>query len=68
MRNLVTSSVFDADLTLFGFPETLIGVDDGYWVILPPMSKGEHTINFGGDVDSLEPPLSVDVIYHITME
>jgi hypothetical protein len=41
---------------------------DGYWLLLAPLSAGEHTINFCGE---LGPPGEVwfwlDVTYHITV-
>lgn len=35
---------------LYGAPSgPYLGVADGLWVLLPPLSKGEHTIRFGGN-------------------
>lgn len=40
----------DAYLTDFGIePGPYVGVTDGVWVTLPPLSEGEHTIHFGGN-------------------
>jgi hypothetical protein len=37
-------------LTVFGVePGPYVGVTDGVWVTLPPLSKGYHTIHFGGN-------------------
>lgn len=49
-------------------------VGDGYFVLLEPLPKGEHTIHFGGTfhftlaVDGFDGDLSVDMIYHVTVE
>jgi hypothetical protein len=41
-RNYVTET--------FGIPSgPYVGVTDGVWVALPPLSKGSHTIHFGGN-------------------
>jgi hypothetical protein len=41
----------------FGFnlesPVTLHGVSDGYWVLLPSLSLGQHTLSFGGCLPTL---------------
>jgi len=36
-------------------------VSDGYWLMLNPLSKGEHTITFGGS----SPYFSQDLTYHV---
>jgi hypothetical protein len=36
---------------VYGFdvgPVTLHGVVDGFWVLLPPLSPGQHILTFGG--------------------
>jgi len=38
---------------------------DGFWLMLKPMSSGEHTIHITGSLDLLG--LDVDVLYHITV-
>jgi hypothetical protein len=56
-------------------PET---ISDGYWVALPPLENGEHTIMFTGglcnfadspeDIAGGAPPIFlVDLTYHITV-
>jgi hypothetical protein len=50
---------------LFGVPSgTYIGISDGYWAIVKSLPQGEHTIEFGGQVDGF----TVDVTYHLTIE
>jgi len=41
-------------------------VGDGYYVMLPPLSPGQHTINFGG---TLGPPynFTLDITYNLTV-
>lgn len=38
---------------------------DGYWIMLPPLSVGDHKIHFHGEVSSLS--FEVDVEYNITV-
>ena len=43
-------------------------VADGFWIMLPPLSKGEHMIHFTGAVcEEGEPFFEVDVTYLITV-
>jgi hypothetical protein len=45
-------------------------VSDGFWVMLPPLTAGEHEIHFTGGICDLEegtPFFVVDVVYHITV-
>jgi len=41
-------------------------VADGYWVMLPPLSAGSHTIHFAGGFTSSG--FSLDVTYNITVQ
>jgi hypothetical protein len=41
-------------------------VADGYWVLLAPLSIGQHTIHFTGGLSSSG--FSLDVTYHITVK
>jgi hypothetical protein len=44
-------------------------VADGYWAILPPLSRGEHTIHFSGGLCMEGSPLfDVDVTYNVTYQ
>jgi hypothetical protein len=45
-------------------------VSDGYWFYIPPLSAGEHTVQFGGAVDldgDGTPDFVLNVTYHITV-
>jgi hypothetical protein len=55
---------------IFGAPAgTYRALSDGYWVALPPLSVGEHEIEFSGEgEDPNGDPFSVHVLYHITVE
>ena len=44
------SPTFYVDMTNFGFAGTFPAASDGYWVLLPPLSPGTHTLQFGGTV------------------
>jgi hypothetical protein len=50
-----------------GFHE--VGFSDGWWVMLPPLPKGEHTINFGGHfyLPDWDWEWAVDVTYNLTV-
>jgi hypothetical protein len=39
---------------------------DGIWMMLAPMSPGEHTLRFGGTFPTLG-PFHLDITYHITV-
>jgi hypothetical protein len=41
-------------------------VDSGYYVLLPPLSAGQHTIHWAGSLTLF--PLSLDVTYNITVQ
>jgi hypothetical protein len=43
-------------------------VSDGYFVMLPPLSAGEHTIHFGGEADFPDGSAFIeDITYHLTV-
>ena len=42
-----------------------VGVADGYWVMLPPLPRGEHTIHILATVDAWG--FRLDVTYHVTV-
>jgi len=39
-------------------------VADGYWILLPPLSPGSHTLNFGATTSS---GFGVNITYHLTV-
>jgi hypothetical protein len=43
-----------------------LGVDDGIYVMLDPLKKGQHTLNFKGTFPQFN--FSLDVTYHLTIE
>ena len=51
---------------IFGLPAGSYGpaVTDGYWVTLPPLPPGEHTVHFS----STQGGNTMDVTYHITVK
>lgn len=56
------------DDNIFGIPFAPVPhecVADGYWVLLPPLSAGNHTIRFAGGVALAV--FSLDVTYHVTV-
>ena len=61
------SSIFSVTLpddNIFGAPGGVYGpcVDAGYYLVVPPLPPGQHTIHFTGSVIGF----TVDVTYHIT--
>jgi hypothetical protein len=40
-------------------------VSDGVYLMLHPLSRGEHTLRFGGTFDDFG--FSLDITYHITV-
>jgi hypothetical protein len=46
-----------------------IGFSDGYWIMMPPLPAGEHTINFGGhfNLPDWGWEFEVDVTYNLTV-
>ena len=50
-------------------------VTDGYWVLIEPMDKGQHTIQFGGSFhfsvangDPFDLDAPIDMTYHLTVK
>lgn len=77
LRNLndsarVRSAVFEITVPHDGFldPGTYSPVvDDGFYVMLKPLSVGNHNLHLRGATDGcpLQGPFSVDVLYHLTV-
>jgi hypothetical protein len=59
----------DNILQLFGYDVSgpvYPAVSDGYWLMLRPLSAGQHTLNFGGTIgDPVN--FTLDITYHITV-
>ena len=49
-------------------------VSDGYYILLTPLSSGEHSVRFGGtfrftvEEDGFDAEFSLDITYHLTVE
>ena len=60
-----TDDPLDNYHTIFGYafpgPDTYHGVQDGYYLMLSPLSKGEHTVSFGEAPDWA-------ITYHLTVK
>ena len=55
----------------FGIPISTpnAAITDGYWIMLSPLSEGEHTIRFAAHVDNpLFGKFKLNVTYHLTIE
>jgi len=71
-NNLEQSTPFALNLdsgNLFGVPAGVYfpAVDSGYYVLVQPLSPGQHTIHFGG-TQTYQGIFSLDVTYHITVQ
>ena len=69
--NLEQSTPFSLHLpadNILGVPAGVYfpAVDSGYYVLLPPLSGGQHTIHWAGTITFF--PLSLDVTYNITVQ
>jgi len=56
---------------IFGLPEGdyPLSWSDGYWVMLPPLTPGEHVLHFYAHVDSGPfPNFTQDITYNLTVE
>jgi hypothetical protein len=55
---------------IFDLPEpyTRDGLSDGFWLILQPLSAGEHTVHFAGAGEAWGGFFELDVTYHLTVE
>jgi hypothetical protein len=47
-------------------PVTGQSVSDGYYLLLPPLPVGKHTLHFGGTFPQFG-PFTIDVTYHLTV-
>jgi len=54
---------------IWGIPEGIYSpnVSNGYWLMLTPMSRGEHTIHFKGTMNTYNPPFTAEVTYHLNV-
>ena len=69
--NLEQSTPFSLHLpadNILGVPAGVYfpAVDSGYYVLLPPLPAGQHTIHLAGSITFFS--LSLDVIYNITVQ
>ena len=69
--NLEQSAPFSLRLpddNILGVPAGVYfpAVDSGYYVLLPPLSAGQHTIHWAGSLTFFS--LSLDVTYNITVQ
>jgi hypothetical protein len=69
--NLEQSTPFSVRLpddNILGVPAGVYfpAVDSGYYVLLPPLSAGQHTIHWAGSITFFS--LSLDVTYNITVQ
>ena len=53
----------------FKLPDEPGNITDGFWVLVPPLPKGDHTIQFTGGLceDNLGPLFTPDVTYNFTV-
>jgi hypothetical protein len=46
-------------------PGPNIGLTEGFWVLLPPFSRGQHIIHFAGQIGN---SFSLDITYLLTVQ
>ena len=67
------STLFSVTLpadNLFGLPAGFVlepSADAGYYLMVPPLPRGEHTISFSGTLAFPDREFSIDVTYHLTI-
>jgi hypothetical protein len=69
-------SFYAPDPNILGVPAgSGTSVTDGYWVLVEPMEKGEHTIQYGGafhfsvaEGDPFDLDVAMDMTYHLTVK
>ena len=58
---------FGANMPGSDWPTTYVfpAASDGYWLMVAPLPRGQHVINFGGTVKNTG--FEIDITYHITV-
>jgi hypothetical protein len=57
---VLTDPAIWGDVCITGSPQPGVGV--GYWLLLPPLTPGEHTLHFGA------PSMGQDITYVLTVK
>lgn len=63
-HRVATASCFNAAERVPGAPMVGPSASDGYWLLLPPLSKGQHSLRFGGSL----PSLRQELVYTLVVE
>jgi hypothetical protein len=63
--------IFERVPKSFGRPNAFPSASDGYWLLLPPLPRGKHTIKFGGRYNRSAAAyggMVQDIEYHVVIE
>ena len=63
-HRVAASGCFNLAERVPGAPEIAPTASDGYWLLLPPLAKGEHALRFGGSL----PSLRQELVYTLVVE
>jgi hypothetical protein len=63
-HRVASDGCFDLAARAQGAPKMEPSASDGYWLALPPLPKGKHTLRFGGSL----PSLRQDLVYTLIVE
>ena len=63
-HRVAAGSCFNIAERMPGAPKVEPSASDGYWLLLPPLPKGEHSLRFGGSL----PNLRQELIYTLVVE
>jgi len=61
-HRVATASCFNVAERVPGAPMVGPSASDGYWLLLPPLPKGRHSLRFGGSLPSLRQELVYTLI------
>jgi len=56
-HRVTSGQCFNLSARAVGSPPIQPSASDGYWLLLPPLTKGRHTLRFGGSLPSLRQEL-----------
>ena len=63
-HRVATTGCFNVAQRAPGSPRIEPSASDGYWLALPPLAKGSHTLRFGGSL----PSLRQELVYTLLVE
>ena len=61
-HRVASQGCFNVAARVPGGPKIEPSASDGYWLLIPPLAKGRHTLRFGGSLPSLRQELTYTLI------